>query len=122
MAIVESVATVIVRTHCGSADEAARIARGAVEAGLAACGNIHGPVTSVYRWQGAVVEAPEWVLELKTVNSRTAALEALIRERHGYELPAILVLPVHGGESRYLDWIATEAAGEPVRPGSPGAS
>jgi periplasmic divalent cation tolerance protein len=116
MAIVESPAAVVVRTHCGSAEEAGRIARAAVEAGLAACGNVHGPVTSVYRWQGAVVEAPEWVVELKTLHSRTAALEALIRERHGYELPAILVLPVHGGESRYLDWIATEASGEPVHP------
>lgn len=111
MAIVESAATVIVQTNCGSAEEAGRIARAAVEARLAACGNIHGPITSVYRWQGAVVEAPEWVLHLKTVSSCTAALERLIREQHAYELPAILVLSVQGGETRYLRWVGDEACG-----------
>jgi len=35
------------------------IGRGAVKAGLAACAQVEGPVTSVYSWKGALEEAQE---------------------------------------------------------------
>jgi periplasmic divalent cation tolerance protein len=56
---------VIVQTNCGSDAEARAIGRAAVDEGLAACANIHGPITAVYRWQGEIVEEPEWVVYLK---------------------------------------------------------
>jgi periplasmic divalent cation tolerance protein len=98
---------VIVQTNCGSAAEAGSIGRAAVEAGLAACANIHGPITSVYRWQGAIAEEPEWVVNLKTTDAAVEALEALVKERHSYDLPAFLVLPIAGGEKHYLDWLVS---------------
>jgi periplasmic divalent cation tolerance protein len=106
---------VVVQTNCADAAEAQGIARAAVAAGLAACGNIHGPITSIYRWQGVVVEAPEHLLELKTTAAYLDDLEALIREHHSYDLPAILVLPIMSGEAGYLDWIDENASGEPGR-------
>jgi periplasmic divalent cation tolerance protein len=106
---------VVVQTNCADAEEAQGIARAAVTAGLAACGNSHGPITSIYRWQGEVVEAFEHVLELKTTEARLDELEALIREHHSYDLPAILVLPIMSGEAGYLDWVDENASGAPGR-------
>jgi periplasmic divalent cation tolerance protein len=103
---------VIVQTNCVSAAEASAIARAAVAAGLAACGNVHGPITAVYRWQGEIIEGQEWVLYLKTIMANVAALEPLIGAHHSYDLPALLVLPIEGGETRYLAWLADESAGD----------
>lgn len=119
MALIDARGQVIVQTNCGSADEARSIARAAVEAGLAACGNVHGPIGSVYRWEGAVVEAEEHVVVLKTTRERLSGLETLVRARHGYDLPAFLVLPIEAGEAGYLDWITREAAGPPIAEAAP---
>lgn len=101
---------VIVQTNCSSEAEAKVIAREAVAAGLAAGASIRGPVTSIYRWQGSITEALEWVVDLKTVTARLAAIEGLIAAQHSYELPCILVLPIEGGEPRYLDWLRQESS------------
>lgn len=98
---------VLVQTNCGSEAEARAIGRAAVEAGLAACANIHGPITSVYRWQGAIAEEPEWVVYLKTTAAAVEDLEALVKERHSYDLPAFLVLPIEGGAANYLQWLVS---------------
>ena len=39
-------------------------------------------------------------------NGRYAALEAFIRERHSYELPEIVQLPITAGSADYLRWVA----------------
>ena len=101
---------VIVETNCGSEGEARAIGRAAVEAGLAACANIHGPITAIYRWQGAITEEPEWVVYLKTTEAAIDGLEALVKKRHSYELPTFLVLPISGGEAHYLEWLAARGA------------
>jgi periplasmic divalent cation tolerance protein len=115
VALRDGTGQLVVQTNCANAEEAQGIARAAVAAGLAACGNSHGPITSIYRWQGEVVEAFEHVLELKTTEARLEELEALIREHHSYDLPAILVLPIMSGEAGYLDWIDENSSGGPVQ-------
>ena len=47
-------------------ETATSLATLAVEEGLAACGNVGGPITSVFRWEGAVQTGEEWTLLLKT--------------------------------------------------------
>lgn len=79
---------VLVRVACPDMDTAKSIARAAVKARLAACANISS-IESVYRWQDAVEEDPEVLVELKTVRGRAPALAALIRDIHSYDLPAI---------------------------------
>lgn len=111
MAVGATCRLVIVQTNCGTAAEARSIARLAVESRLAACANISAPVTSIYRWQGKVEEAAEWIVYLKTVETRVPALEAFIRQQHSYDLPCILVLPVAGGEARYVEWLAAASSG-----------
>ncbi len=48
---------------------------------------------------------------LKTTTACLGELESLIRARHSYELPAILVLPILCGGATYLDWIGQESSG-----------
>ncbi len=95
----------IVVTKCGSETEARRIAVTAVERRLAAAAHCHGPVVSVYRWQGKVEEAREWECVLKTTRSCFERLESLIRQCHSYATPCVLALPVESGSHRYLQWL-----------------
>jgi periplasmic divalent cation tolerance protein len=100
----------------GSRDEALSIGRTLVEEGLAACANVLGDMTSVYRWEGNVEQGAEAVLIAKTRSDRFDALAARIVELHSYELPCILALPVASGHAPYLDWIRAESGprAEPI--------
>ena len=85
--------------------EARRIARALVEMGLAGCVQIIGPITSIYRWEGAVEESPEWLCLIKTSRACYAEVETTIRCLHSYETPEILALPVVAGSAAYLAWL-----------------
>ena len=92
------------------AETAARIARALVQERLAACVNLVPGVRSIYRWQGAVEDAAEVLLVMKTRAERIDALAARLRTLHPYDLPELVVLPVSGGLAGYLDWVLAEAA------------
>jgi periplasmic divalent cation tolerance protein len=98
----------LVLTNCPDEESANAIALALVEARLAACVNILPRVQSVYRWQGAVESATEIPLFIKSTAANYPALEATIRNRHPYQVPEIIALPVTHGLSAYLDWIASE--------------
>lgn len=100
--------TLLVVTNCPDVAVAEDIARHVVEAGLAACVNILAPCRSIYRWQGAVETAEEVPLLAKTSRERYSALEAVIRDRHPYEVPEIIALPIEKGLPAYLEWVANE--------------
>jgi periplasmic divalent cation tolerance protein len=97
---------IIVLCACGSEAEAEAIAHHLVSNRLAACVNISAPVRSVYRWQGKVESAPEWLLTIKTARSRFDEIAAAIQALHSYELPEIIALPITAGSAPYLKWIA----------------
>ena len=99
----------IVLTTTGTEDEADQLASAIVEARLAACVQIQR-VRSVYVWQGETRREPEWLLSMKTRTGRYAALEAFIRERHGYEVPEIVQLPITAGAADDLRWVAQGTA------------
>jgi periplasmic divalent cation tolerance protein len=84
---------------------AERVASTVVEERLAACAQLSGPISSVYRWRGQVERAEEWYCHLKTTVGRLPALEARIRELHSYEQPEIIAVPIVGGDPGYLRWI-----------------
>ena len=100
--------TLIVITNCPDEETANRIALAVIEARLAACVNILPRVQSIYRWQGAVESAIEVPLLIKTTAAAYPALEAAIRERHPYEVPEIIALPISAGLPAYLNWVAEE--------------
>lgn len=92
-------------TTMANAEQAEALARAAVEQHLAACVQVE-PIRSTYRWQGDVVSEPEVRLMFKTTRHHYAALEALLRELHPYEVPAIFALPVVEASSDYAAWVA----------------
>lgn len=96
---------VLVLTTIGAGTDGAALARTLVEERLAACVNVLSPMSSVYRWKGAVEEEREQQLVMKTTADRLPALEARVRALHSYDLPEFLVLSA-SGSSAYLDWIA----------------
>ncbi|MEU6521476.1 divalent-cation tolerance protein CutA [Streptomyces sp. NPDC046924] len=99
-----------VLTTTDTADKARALAAGAVEAGVAACAQIDGPVTSVYRWEGAVREDQEWRVLYKTTAERYPELEAHLKRVHDYDTPEIIATPVTHGSDAYLSWVSEETA------------
>ena len=95
------------------ADEATagRIARTIVEERLAACVNVVPAVRSIYRWQGAIEEAGEALLVIKTARDRLDGLKVRVREIHPYDLPEVIAVPVEDGLQEYLDWALEEVRG-----------
>ncbi|MGW0396218.1 divalent-cation tolerance protein CutA [Streptomyces sp. NPDC003042] len=99
---------VIAQTTIDDEAGARALARGAVEARLAACAHIDPPLTAVYRWKGAVETGTEWRVSYKTTEDRLAALGEWVAREHAYEVPEWIVLPVDGGSDAYLAWVAAE--------------
>lgn len=95
-------------TTTDSEANASRIAKGLVEARLAACVQLSAPITSVYRWQGKVETENEWQLWIKTSADRRDELTQWIAEHHGYDVPELVFLPITDGLPDYLDWIIAE--------------
>jgi periplasmic divalent cation tolerance protein len=100
----------LVLTNLPDRDAALKLARVLIEEKAAACVNVLGSCTSVYRWQDTVETAQEIPLLIKTTAARYAALEALIRRLHPYELPEIIAVPVARGLPGYLQWVAAETS------------
>ncbi len=93
---------------CPSPDVAQRIAEDLVEQRLAACANIFGKVQSVFRWQGAVERESEVPLLVKTRADYFDALAARVEERHPYDTPAVIAVPIAQVNERYGDWLVLE--------------
>lgn len=96
---------------CSVPEEHARVLADALlGANLVACVSFLGPVTSRYVWKGAVEDARETLLLMKTSAACTAALRARIVAMHSYEVPEIIELPVDGGHAPYLQWVVDTCA------------
>ena len=85
-----------------------RLITAAVERRLAGCGQLLGPMTSTFRWEGDVQQAQEWLALLKTAGDRVDVLVAFLTAEHGYELPEVLVTDVMAGLAGFLDWVRAE--------------
>jgi periplasmic divalent cation tolerance protein len=88
-----------------SDEVAATLARGLVEAKLAACVNVVSGLRSFYAWKGELRDEAEVQLLIKSRRARFDALEAWLREHHPYEVPEIIALPIERGSAAYLGWI-----------------
>lgn len=95
----------LVLTTTSSLEEGKRIAHAIVERRLAACVNILPKIESVYRWEGKVEEAQEFLLLIKTTAAAFSRLRDAIRELHSYEVPECVALSIDDGIGPYLKWI-----------------
>ena len=101
---------VIVLTTVGADVNAGAMAAALVEDRLAACVNVLPEMDSYFRWRGAVEQAQERQLVIKTTAAQLPALEARLKELHPYELPEFLVLTARQASEAYGRWIAESTA------------
>lgn len=94
-----------VETTTDSVDSATQIARIVVESGAAACGQVSGPITSLYRWEGKVEQAREYLVTFKASAAAYTELEEQILQIHPYEVPEVVAVPITHGHQDYLDWL-----------------
>lgn len=92
----------VVTTTTTSREEADTISLLLVEARLAACVQVLGPIESRFRWQGRVETATEWMCVVKTTADRYGAVEQAIQSAHSYDEPEILAVAVEAGSAGYL--------------------
>jgi periplasmic divalent cation tolerance protein len=100
--------TLLVLTNLPDKDAAGRLATALVERRVAACVNVLGECSSVYRWQGRIETAAEVPMLIKTTAAAYPALEQAIRALHPYELPEIIAVPLSVGLPAYLQWVDAE--------------
>ena len=96
---------VLVLTTVSDDQRADELARALVDERLAACVNLHSPMTSFYRWNDAIEHDVERQLVIKTTRERLPALEARLKALHNYELPEFVVVSVEAGSADYLNWV-----------------
>jgi len=96
---------IVVFNTCATEEEAAKLAQVLVEKRVAACVTIVPGARSVYRWQGAIESATEYLLVIKSSRELFDRLRAAIEEAHTYEVPEVLALPVVAGGPGYLNWL-----------------
>ncbi|HXH06755.1 MAG TPA: divalent-cation tolerance protein CutA [Vicinamibacterales bacterium] len=97
---------IVVLTTLPREADATAVARGLVEDRVAACVNILPEMTSIYTWEGRIEQEPERQLLIKTTEERLPALWTRLRQRHPYQVPEFLVVPVIDGNEAYLRWVA----------------
>ena len=96
-------------TSIDSEAAATRVADTLVTERLAACAQVLGPVSSVYRWHGTIERATEWLCTAKTTGAVLPAVLERIRALHSYQQPEIVATPIAAGDPGYLDWVRLEA-------------
>jgi periplasmic divalent cation tolerance protein len=89
-------------------EDAEKMAMTLIERKLAACVQIVGPIVSTYRWKGTIETAMEWQCVIKSREGLYEEIEKSIKAVHPYDVPEIMVVPIIGGSSDYLEWLRGE--------------
>ena len=100
----------LVYITAGDVAQAKALGRALVEARLAACANVLPGITPIYWWDGKVEEGSEVALIAKTRDDLVERVVMLIKERHSYDCPCVVAVPIAAGNPAFLDWIGDETA------------
>jgi periplasmic divalent cation tolerance protein len=85
--------------------DATKLAQDLVGSGLAACVTILPGIRSVYTWKGVPQVDEEQQLLIKTTTEQIDPIWDMLSERHPYDVPEFLVVPVIDGSEEYLKWV-----------------
>jgi len=99
-----------VQTTMASRLDGERIGEALVDARLAACAQLVGPIQSRYRWHGEATVTEEWLLLLKARRADWESLAAEIARLHPYEVPELIAVPVINVSADYAAWVLDETA------------
>lgn len=92
-------------TTLPSRAEADRLAADAVDARLAACAQVDGPIRSHYTWEGKTESEDEYRVTFKFAWSKAADLQAWVHTRHPYDLPQWVGIQADLASPAYQAWI-----------------
>mmetsp|Transcript_12732 Transcript_12732/g.24531 ORF Transcript_12732/g.24531 Transcript_12732/m.24531 type:complete len:161 (-) Transcript_12732:328-810(-) len=86
---------------------AKEIAKKLVAEKLVGCVNVVPSVSSIYRWEGNVVEDTEALMMIKTRRSLKSSVTSFIKQQHQYTVPEVIFTPIQedGSNSDYLEWL-----------------
>ncbi len=96
----------VILTTCPNRESGERIAHLLVEQQLAACVNLTGTITSIYRWRGNIEQDQEILLIIKTTKRLYQSIESTVRQHHPYEEPEVISIDIKQGADSYLQWIS----------------
>ena len=101
---------VVLYTTWPDAETAETAAAEAIAERLCACANLLAPMTSIYRWEGAVKRAVEIPALFKTSAARAHELCKFLTEKHPHQTPCVLALKPgeDGSHPAFLEWITAE--------------
>jgi periplasmic divalent cation tolerance protein len=95
----------LVLTTCPDENIAHNLALHLLDNQLAACIQIQPGIRSLYMWKGALEEACEVQLVIKTIHGRLGTIETALQQLHPYEVPEYLVIDAQAGSADYLQWL-----------------
>jgi periplasmic divalent cation tolerance protein len=107
---------ILVLTTTAEKSDAQRLAQILIEARLAACTQISGPLESSYRWNSRIETAREWQLSVKTLRSKYEDVERAILESHPYDQPELIVVPTVIVSAGYYQWLVSQIVGKSTTP------
>jgi periplasmic divalent cation tolerance protein len=92
-------------TTCPNMEVARTLAQHLLENHLVACVNMLPHIHSMYLWQNQIMSDAEALLLIKTRREHYAEIEQVLSEKHPYDVPELLAIPIENGLPRYLAWI-----------------
>jgi len=93
----------LIVTSVDGKQAAESLARGLIDAHLAACVQISADGISIYRWQGRIERAGEKYLSIKTTAGKLDDALTWLSAHHPYEAPELIWWPVHA-DAAYAAW------------------
>lgn len=99
---------ILVYTTLETPADARDLGQALIGAGLTACVNIFPAITAIYEWEGALTEAQESAMLIKSRKGVQDRLLAEAKRLHPYDTPALIVLGVAGGDVDFFNWIAEQ--------------
>jgi periplasmic divalent cation tolerance protein len=92
-------------TTCPNMEVARALAQDLLENHLVACVNMLPHIHSLYLWQDKIMNDAEALLFIKTRREHYATIEQIFSQKHPYEVPELIALPIETGLPRYLAWM-----------------
>lgn len=94
----------IVLTTVALENDAEVLAEKLLQAKLATCVQIQ-KIKSFYTWNGKIERSDEYLLSIKTRTDLFENIFEFIKQKHSYEIPEIIQIPITNGSDEYLAWI-----------------